>query len=98
MTTKKEEKTSPQRPNVLMIVVDQMRFPRFDYGKDHGFAEPLKKILGFKEHADHSNEFKKFFPGLTSLTDNAVVLNNHKTASAACVPSRTVLFLSLIHI
>lgn len=75
-----------------MILVDQMRFPRFDYGADHGFADPLKKILGFREQADHTNEFKKFFPGLTALTKNTVVLNNHKTASAACVPSRTVLF------
>jgi|GEM_PF-340973 len=82
----------PQKPNILMIIVDQMRFPRFGYGEQHGFAEPLKKILGFREDPDTENEFRQFFPGLTALANNAVILNNHKTASAACVPSRTVLF------
>ncbi len=75
-----------------MIMVDQMRFPRFGYGEDHGFVDPLKRILGFQDNAHDSNEFRKFFPGFSALANNAVVLNNHKTASAACVPSRTVLF------
>jgi arylsulfatase A-like enzyme len=90
MTT--DRKKTVQKPNILMILVDQMRFPRFEYGEDHGFVEPLKDILGFKAKAHDANEFRKFFPGLSSLTNNAVVLKNHKTASAACVPSRTVLF------
>lgn len=85
-------KDSTPRPNILMIMVDQMRFPRFGYGEDHGFVDPLKRILGFQDSAHDSNEFRQFFPGFSALTNNAVVLNNHKTASAACVPSRTVLF------
>ena len=44
------------RPNVLLITADQYRFPRFSYGQNHGFAEPLKKILGF-----HHEEIGAFF-------------------------------------
>ncbi|NKB60697.1 MAG: sulfatase-like hydrolase/transferase [Gammaproteobacteria bacterium] len=91
----KKEKTvcsSDKKPNILMFMVDQMRFPRLRYGKDHGFVDPLKRILGFQDQMHDSNEFRKFFPGLTALANNAVVLRNHKTASSACVPSRTALF------
>lgn len=83
--------TAP-KPNILMIMVDQMRFPCFGYGENHGFVDPLKRILGFQDSAHDANEFRQFFPGFSALADNAVVLKNHKTASAACVPSRTVLF------
>ena len=83
---------SKPRSNILMIMVDQMRFPRFGYGKEYGFVDSLKQILGFQGSAHDSNEFKKFFPGLWALRDNAVVLNNHRCASSACVPSRTVVF------
>ncbi|MFQ3246784.1 MAG: arylsulfatase A-like enzyme [Arenicella sp.] len=90
---KKTEKSSTTpRPNILMFMVDQMRFPRFGYGKEHGFVDPLKRILGFQDNPHDANEFRKFFPGLSALANNAVVLQNHKTASAACVPSRTALF------
>ena len=75
-----------------MIMVDQMRFPCFGYGEDHGFVDPLKQIFGFQGSAHDSNEFKRFFPGLWALRDNAVVLRNHRAASSACVPSRTVVF------
>ncbi|WDE03156.1 sulfatase-like hydrolase/transferase [Thalassomonas viridans] len=84
--------TPAQKPNILLIMVDQMRFPRFGYGEDHGFVDPLKKIFGFQGSVDEENEFKQFFPGLWALRNNAVVLNNHKVASSACVPSRTALF------
>ena len=82
------------KPNILMIMVDQMRYPRFGFGKDHGFIEPLKRIFGFQNSVAGDQQFRDFFPGFTALTDtnNAVVFNNHKAASAACVPSRTALF------
>lgn len=86
-----QESTTP-RPNILMFMVDQMRFPRFGYGKEHGFVDPLKRILGFQDNPETANEFRQFFPGLSALANNAVALQNHKTASAACVPSRTALF------
>lgn len=83
---------SQPRPNILMIMVDQMRFPRFSYGPDNGFVDPLKQIFGFQGTSEEESEFKKFFPGLCKLRNNAVVFNNHVTASAACVPSRSVIF------
>lgn len=83
---------APARPNILLIMVDQMRFPRFAYGEQGGFVDPLKQIFGFQGHAHDSNAFKDFFPGLWALRDNAVVLRNHRIASSACVPSRTVVF------
>ena len=61
MSNDANKKPLPQKPNILMIVVDQMRFPRFGYGENHGFVEPLKNILGFKAQPHDSNEFRKFF-------------------------------------
>lgn len=84
--------TSAKKPNILLIMVDQLCFPRFGYGENYGFAEPLKQIFGFQGSAHDANQFKKFFPGLWALRDNAVVLNNHRAASSACVPSRTAIF------
>ena len=81
-----------KKPNILMIMVDQMRYPCFGYGKDGGFVDPLKRILGFQDGIEDCNEFRKFFPGFSALADNAVVFNNHKAASSACVPSRAALF------
>ncbi len=81
-----------KKPNILMIMVDQMRFPRFDFGPNHGFADPIKNILGFQGSNHQSNEYKDYFPGFWKLRENAVVLNNHRIASSACVPSRTALF------
>lgn len=87
------ENTTPTQPNILMIVVDQYRYPRFSYGPDGGFAEPLKEILGFRGTADVSgNDYAGYFPGLTRLRKNAVALHNHTIASSACTPSRAVMF------
>jgi arylsulfatase A-like enzyme len=80
------------RPNILLITCDQYRFPRFSYGPDGGFDEPLKQILGFQGTVDDSNPYAKFFPGLLKLRDNAVVLRNHTIAASACTPSRAVIY------
>ncbi|HEX4293164.1 MAG TPA: sulfatase-like hydrolase/transferase [Rhizomicrobium sp.] len=82
----------PQRPNILLITCDQYRFPRFAYGKEHGFAEPLKQILGFQDTDLSTNPYAKFFPGLIRLRNNATVLRNHTIAASACTPSRTVIY------
>ncbi|WP_042444386.1 sulfatase-like hydrolase/transferase [Azospirillum sp. B510] len=87
------EKSTAQHPNILLIVVDQYRYPRFSYGPEGGFAEPLKEILGFRGPADVSgNPYAEYFPGLTRLRRNAVALHNHTIASSACTPSRAVMF------
>lgn len=80
------------RPNILLIMVDQMRFPRFGYGEEHGFVTPLKQIFGFQGSPEDSNPYRRFFPGLWALRDNAVVFRNHRVAATACVPSRAVIF------
>jgi len=80
------------RPNILLITCDQFRFPRFSYGPEHGFAEPLKQILGFQGEVDATNPYAKFFPGLLRLRRNAVVLRNHTIAASACTPSRAVIY------
>lgn len=92
-----ENTNRPQRngaqPNILLISVDQYRYPRFSYGPNGGLAEPLKRILGFRGEADvGENEYARFFPGLTRLRRNAVALHNHTIASSACTPSRAVMF------
>ena len=85
-------KTPDTKPNILMIMVDQMRYPRFGYGSNHGFHDDLKQIFAFRNSTAGTNEWEKYFPDLTALRDNAVVLSNHRCASSACVPSRSVLF------
>jgi arylsulfatase A-like enzyme len=85
-------KGAATRPNILLITCDQYRFPRFSYGPDGGFDEPLKQILGFQGTVDDSNPYAKFFPGLLRLRDNAVVLCNHTIAASACTPSRAVIY------
>jgi arylsulfatase A-like enzyme len=88
----KSKPAPPPRPNILLITCDQYRFPRFSYGPDGGFAEPLKQILGFQGEVDDSNPYAKFFPGLLKLRKNAVVLRNHTIAASACTPSRAVIY------
>lgn len=81
------------RPNILMIVVDQYRFPRFSNGPQAEFHEDLKKVLGFHgDVTDLNNTYAQFFPGLLRLRHNAVVLTRHMIASSACTPSRAALF------
>ncbi|NPV20956.1 sulfatase-like hydrolase/transferase [Bradyrhizobium aeschynomenes] len=80
------------RPNILLVTCDQYRFPRFSYGADHGFAEPLKRILGFSEDIGVDNPYAKFFPGLLRLRRNAVLLRNHTIAASACTPSRATIY------
>jgi arylsulfatase A-like enzyme len=84
--------TKKTRPNILLITCDQYRFPRFSYGPDGGFDEPLKEILGFQGEIREENPYAKFFPGLLKLRENAVVLRNHTIAASACTPSRTVIY------
>lgn len=84
--------TQPNRPNILLITCDQYRFPRFSYGPEAGFAEPLKRILGFQREDDDANPYAKFFPGLLALRQNAALLRNHTIAASACTPSRATIY------
>lgn len=83
------------RKNILLILVDQFRFPRFSYGPEYGFSPPIKLITGFQQPRDQENLdadwAKKFFPGLWALRQNSVVLRRHYIAASACTPSRATI-------
>ena len=83
------------RKNILLILVDQFRFPRFSYGPDAGFSQPIKLIAGFQDPKNPDEldpEWaKKFYPGLWALRQNSVVLRRHYIAASACTPSRATI-------
>lgn len=94
-------------PNILLVMSDEFRYPRYFKsleevkGMTDGavFKEAIKYVLAFKEFPDDIKNNKvvmasinSYFPGLTKLRENAVVLCNHTIAATACVPSRAVMF------
>ena len=82
------------RPNILVLMVDQMQTPPEGYGDDEGAIPELKEIFGFQKISD-DNDYTRFFPGLMRLRKNAVVMRKHYTSSAACVPSRASIMTGL---
>lgn len=80
-----------QRYNVLMILTDQLRYPRFAYGAGGGILQPLKDIIGFADGVTPDSEYADMFPGMMALRQNAVVLRNHTISASACVPSRATI-------
>jgi len=78
-------------PNVLLITVDQMRYPCFRYPDGSGMVADLKDILGFAPMSQ-DNSFAQFFPGFLRLRRNSTIFKQHIIASAACVPSRATIY------
>ncbi len=74
------------RPNILMIMVDQLYYPNPGYG-DAGFANDIKKILSFVGSLE-GNEYAKHYPGFCKLREYATVFTDHTIAESACIPSR----------
>lgn len=74
------------RPNILMILVDQLYYPNAGYG-DAGFVNELKQILSFVGNLE-GNSYAQYFPGLVKLREYAVVFTDHTIAESACIPSR----------
>ena len=71
--------SSTNKPNILFIMVDEMRYPQvFPTGV-----------------ANASEYIKKFMPNLYRLWDGGVKFANHNTAATACSPSRGVLVTGL---
>lgn len=77
--------------NVLLLLVDQLRLPRFAYGDAHGLLAAIKNILGFVEGLSQDSPYASYFPGFMKLRSNAVVLREHVIAASACTPSRAVM-------
>lgn len=76
------------RPNILFILVDQMRYPPL-YPDDPN--DPLFQILRFQKGDLKDNPYADLFPGFRLLRDHGVSLQNHTCSSIACVPSRATI-------
>ncbi|MFZ5637116.1 MAG: sulfatase-like hydrolase/transferase [Pseudomonadota bacterium] len=77
------------RPNILMILVDQLYYPSPGYG-DAGFANGIKQVLSFVGSLE-GNEYAQYFPGFCKLREYATVFTDHTIAESACIPSRASL-------
>jgi arylsulfatase A-like enzyme len=76
------------RPNILMILVDQLYYPSAGYG-DAGLANGIKQVLDFVGDIDPvTNPWAKHFPGFCKLREYATVFTDHTIAESACIPSR----------
>ena len=73
------EAVSGPQPNILFILVDELRFPS-------EFPAGINNVEGF---------LKKFMPNLYSLWEQGVKFGNHHTASNACTPARGTLVTGL---
>lgn len=78
-----------RRPNILLVLVDQMRLPPDGYETGEGEVQGVREILRFEKTLSPDNSFQQFFPAMMRLRKNAVVARRHHIASAACAPSRT---------
>lgn len=79
------------RPNILMILVDQLYYPNAGYG-DAGFAQGIKQVLDFVGDIDpETNPYAQHFPGFCKLREYATVFADHTIAESACIPSRASL-------
>ena len=80
---------SNQPRNILIITVDQMRYPRLkDAG---GMAAELKDVLALQPLAE-DNAYARYFPGFQRLRKNAVVMRQHMAGTSACVPGRALIY------
>ena len=70
---------SSSQPNILFILVDEMRFPKVFPTGINNAAEYLQQ----------------FMPNVYRLWDGGVKFSNHNSASTACSPSRGVLITGL---
>lgn len=75
--------------NILIITVDQMRYPRLS--ENGGMKPDLKQVLAFEPLAA-DNRFAPYFPGLQRLRRHAVVMRQHIIGTSACVPSRALIY------
>ena len=79
------------KPNILFILVDQLRMPPSQANLTPRLAE-LNQVLGFDPTMKDDNPFLPFFPAFRRLRRHGVRLSRHHIAAAACVPSRATLY------
>lgn len=78
-----------RRPNILLMMCDQLRLVPPDYPAGAAEVPALREVLSFANQLSPGNPFAEFFGGFTRLRKNAVVARTHYIAAAACSPSRT---------
>ena len=78
--------TAPTRPNILVILVDQLRYPQ-PAPSGTGFVPDLTQILTFLSTSE-GNSYTAYFPGFAKLRKYAVSFTDHTIAESACIPSR----------
>lgn len=78
-----------RRPNILLMMCDQLRLTPPGYPAGEGELPSLREILSFANTLTPDNPFRDLFQGFTRLRRHAVVARSHYIASAACAPSRT---------
>ena len=71
--------SSSNKPNILFIMVDEMRFPKIF---PTGVNTPAEYL-------------QKFMPNVYRLWEDGVKFSNHQTAATACSPSRGVMITGL---
>lgn len=78
--------SAPAYPNILLILVDQLRYPQ-PTPSNTGFYPDLSQILTFLGTTE-GNSYAVHFPGFTKLREYAVAFTDHTIAESACIPSR----------
>lgn len=79
---------APARPNILFILVDQMRYAPHYPGDP---LDPLYQILRFQPGDLAGNPYADLFPGFLRLREHGISLQNHTCSSIACVPGRATI-------
>lgn len=79
-----------QPPNILFILVDQMRYAPAYPGESDDVAA-LYQILRFQAGDIAGNPWRDRLRGFCRLRENGVSLQNHTISSAACVASRATI-------
>lgn len=87
-STNNSDTSADTRPNILFIMVDQMRYPPH-YPDDPNDA--LFQILRFQQGDLSGNPYADLFPGFRLLREHGVSLQNHTCSSMACVPGRATI-------
>jgi arylsulfatase A-like enzyme len=76
-------------PNILLLIIDESMWPRYAAG---GYPKDYDDVLAF-EASSTSSKYATYFPARQWFVKRGcTVLDRHTIASAACVPSRAVIF------
>lgn len=78
-----------RRPNILLMMCDQLRTISSAYPTNTGEIPELREVMSFAKTLTPGNPYADLLRGFARLRKNAVVARTHYIAAAACSPSRT---------